>query len=60
VLAGDDTGPARMRFHVVLTVEGAHLAAGTLRSALAACLRERFNLASLGISPGQAVAGSAD
>jgi hypothetical protein len=56
-LVGDESGPARMGFHILLTVEGQALEDGALRAALVEHLAGRFNLADIAVSAGQAVAG---
>jgi hypothetical protein len=57
LLAGDDTSPARARFHVVLDIEAELLSTGGLRAAIVEALTERFNVARVAVSAGEPIAG---
>lgn len=58
-LCAEGEGPALMRFHVAVDVEGECLDEGRLRAALVDELTERFNLARVGVSAGLVISGRA-
>lgn len=57
LLAGDECSPARARFHVSLDIEAEFLSTGGLRAAIVEALCERFNVARVGVSAGEPIAG---
>jgi len=57
LLAGDECSPARARFHVALEIEAEFLSTGGLRAAIVEALTERFNVARVAISAGEATGG---
>jgi len=54
---GDDGSPARARFHVAVDIQAAFLSTGGLRAAIVEALTERFNVAHIGVSAGEPIAG---
>ena len=57
LLAGDDASPARARFHIAVDIEAEFLSTGGLRAAIVEALCERFNVAQVGVSAGEPIAG---
>lgn len=57
VVGGDDDTPARVRFHLAVDIAGHCLSTAELRAALVEHLVERFNLAHVGVSAGEPLAG---
>ena len=53
LVVGDDTTPARVRFHIVLDVEGHCLDSASLRAAIVETLTTRFNSTRLAVSAGE-------
>ncbi len=58
IVHGDDTSPARARFHVDVEIEAEFLSTGGLRAALVDALTERFNTTKVAVSAGEPTAGS--
>jgi hypothetical protein len=58
IVHGNDTAPARARFHIEVEIEAEFLSTGGLRAALVEALTERFNTTKVAISPGEPTAGS--
>ncbi|MGH9283864.1 MAG: hypothetical protein ACRD0S_13120 [Acidimicrobiales bacterium] len=59
VVTEDEAGPARVRFHVALDIEGRHLHCASLRAALVESLAARFNTTRVAVSAGTPLAGRA-
>jgi hypothetical protein len=58
IVHGNDTAPARARFHVLVEIEAEFLSTGGLRAALVDALVERFNTTKVAVSSGEPTAGS--
>ncbi len=58
IVHGDDTSPARARFHIAVEIEAEFLSTGGLRAALVEALTERFNTTKVAVSSGEPTAGS--
>jgi hypothetical protein len=58
IVHGDETNPARARFHVEVEIEAEFLSTGGLRAALVEALTERFNTTKVAVSAGEATAGT--
>jgi len=58
IVHGNDTTPARARFHVLVEIEAEFLSTGGLRAALVEALTERFNTTRIAVSAGEATAGT--
>jgi hypothetical protein len=58
IVHGDDTSPARARFHVDVEIEAEFLSTAGLRAALVEALTERFNVTKVAVSSGEPTAGS--
>ena len=56
LVQGDDTAPARVRFHVALDIEGRCLSTAALRAAVVEALG-RLNTAHITVSAGEPIAG---
>jgi hypothetical protein len=54
---GDDHGPAVVRFHIAIDVQGECLDAGPIRAGLVEHLTERFNTTRVAVSAGFAISG---
>ncbi|MGH9281940.1 MAG: hypothetical protein ACRD0S_03275 [Acidimicrobiales bacterium] len=59
VVSEDETGPARVRLHVAIDIEGRHLDCASLRAALVEALTARFNTTRVAVSAGEPLAGGA-
>jgi hypothetical protein len=59
VVTEDEAGPAQVRFHVALDVEGRHLHCASLRAAVIETLAGRFNTTHVAVSAGTPLAGRA-
>ncbi|MGH9150145.1 MAG: hypothetical protein ACRD0D_02260 [Acidimicrobiales bacterium] len=57
VVEGDEAGPARVRLHVAIDVEGRHLHCASLRAAVVEALAARFNTTRVAVSAGTPLAG---
>lgn len=57
MLCGDETSPARARFHVAVDIEAEFLSTGGLRAAIVDALAERFNTTRVAVSAGEPLAG---
>ena len=57
VVGADDASLARVRFHVVLDIEGRCLSTASLRAALVETLTARFNTTRVAVSAGEPLAG---
>ncbi|MGH9282683.1 MAG: hypothetical protein ACRD0S_07070 [Acidimicrobiales bacterium] len=57
VVEGDEAGPARVRLHVAIDVEGRHLHCASLRAAVVEVLAARFNTTRVAVSAGTPLAG---
>lgn len=57
MLAGDESAPARARFHVLVDIEAEFLSTGGLRAAIVEALTERFNTTRVAVSVGEPLAG---
>jgi hypothetical protein len=58
IVHGDETEPARARFHVEVEIEAEFLSTGGLRAALVEAITERFNTTRVAVSAGEATAGT--
>lgn len=58
VVHGNDTTPARARFHIDVEIEAEFLSTGGLRAALVEAITERFNTTKVAVSSGEATAGT--
>jgi hypothetical protein len=57
MLVGTEDSPARARFHVAIDIEGEIVSTGGLRAAIVEALAEHFNVAHVGVSAGEPLAG---
>jgi hypothetical protein len=57
MLTGDESSPARVRFHVLVDIEAEFLSTGGLRAAIVDALTERFNTTTVAVSAGEPLAG---
>jgi hypothetical protein len=57
VVANEKGTPARVRFHVVLDIDGACLATSSLRAAIVERLSLQFNVGHIAVSAGEPLAG---
>jgi len=58
IVHGNDTTPARARFHVEVEIEAEFLSTGGLRAGLVEALTDRFNTTKVAVSTGEATAGT--
>ena len=59
VVEEDEAGPARVRLHVALDIEGRHLHCASLRAAVVEALAAGFNTTRVAVSAGTPLAGRA-
>jgi hypothetical protein len=58
IVHGDETSPARARFHLEVEIEAEFLSTAGLRAALVEAICERFNTTKVAVSTGEATAGT--
>ena len=59
VVTEDEAGPARVRLHVAIDIEGRHLHCASLRAAVVEALAARLNTTRVAVSAGEPLAGRA-
>ena len=58
IIHGDDTEPARVRFHLDIEIQAEFVSTAGLRAALIEAITERFNTTKVAVSTGETTAGT--